>query len=42
MLGSSSTLNPFHRNLVAEQLAASTGQTILTGDFNGSAATRRW
>jgi len=36
MLGSSSTTNPFQRNLVAEQLAASTGPTILTGDFNVS------
>lgn len=36
MLGSSSTTNPFQRNLVAEQLAASRGPTILTGDFNVS------
>jgi len=36
MLGSSSTLNPFQRNLVADQLAASRGPTILTGDFNVS------
>lgn len=36
MLGSSSTLNPFQRNLVAEHLAASTGPTILAGDFNVS------
>lgn len=36
MLGSSSTLNPFQRNLIAEQLAASKGPTILTGDFNVS------
>ena len=36
MLGSSSTTNPFQRNLVAEQLAASPGPTILTGDFNVS------
>ncbi|WP_414663585.1 endonuclease/exonuclease/phosphatase family protein [Horticoccus sp. 23ND18S-11] len=36
MLGSSSTTNPFQRNLVAEQLAKSTGPTILTGDFNVS------
>jgi endonuclease/exonuclease/phosphatase (EEP) superfamily protein YafD len=36
MLGSSSTLNPFQRQLVAEQLATSTGPTILTGDFNVS------
>jgi endonuclease/exonuclease/phosphatase family metal-dependent hydrolase len=36
MLGSSSTANPFQRNLVAEQLAASDGPTILTGDFNVS------
>lgn len=36
MLGSSSTLNPFQRNLVADQLAAVTGPAILTGDFNVS------
>jgi len=36
MLGSSSTLNPFQRNLVAEQLAAVSGPTILSGDFNVS------
>jgi endonuclease/exonuclease/phosphatase family metal-dependent hydrolase len=37
MLGSSSSSNPFQRNLVAEQLAASNGlPTILTGDFNVS------
>jgi endonuclease/exonuclease/phosphatase family metal-dependent hydrolase len=36
MLGSSSTLNPFQRNLVAEQLAAAHGPTVLTGDFNVS------
>jgi endonuclease/exonuclease/phosphatase family metal-dependent hydrolase len=36
MLGSSSTLNPFQRHLVAEQIAASRGPTILTGDFNVS------
>jgi endonuclease/exonuclease/phosphatase family metal-dependent hydrolase len=36
MLGSSSTSNPFQRNLVAEQLAASRGPTLLTGDFNVS------
>lgn len=36
MLGSSSAVNPDQRNLVAEQLAASTGPTILTGDFNVS------
>lgn len=36
MLGSSSTLNPFQRNLVAEQLGHATGPTILTGDFNVS------
>ncbi len=36
MLGSSSSSNPFQRTLVAEQLAASRGPTILTGDFNVS------
>ena len=36
MLGSSSTLNPFQRNLVAEQLSAAPGPTILAGDFNVS------
>ena len=36
MLGSSSTLNPFQRNLVADQLAASKGPTVLSGDFNVS------
>ncbi len=36
MLGSSSTSNPFQRNLVADQLTASHGPTILTGDFNVS------
>ena len=36
MLGSSSTLNPFQRNLVADQLAASPGPTLLAGDFNVS------
>ena len=36
MLGSGSTANPFQRNLVAEQLTAATGPTILTGDFNVS------
>lgn len=36
MLGSSSTQNPFQRNLVADQLGASTGPTILAGDFNVS------
>jgi endonuclease/exonuclease/phosphatase (EEP) superfamily protein YafD len=36
MLGSSSTANPFQRNLVAEQLAQVTGPAILTGDFNVS------
>ena len=36
MLGSSSTTHPFQRQLVADQLAASTGPTILTGDFNVS------
>ncbi len=36
MLGSSSTTNPFQRNLVAEHLAAARGPTILAGDFNVS------
>ncbi|MBI5689098.1 MAG: endonuclease/exonuclease/phosphatase family protein [Verrucomicrobia bacterium] len=36
MLGSSSTLNPFQRNLVAEHLAKVQGPAILTGDFNVS------
>ena len=36
MLGSSSTLNPYQRNLVADQLAATTGPTIIAGDFNVS------
>lgn len=36
MLGSSSSMNPFQRNLVADQLAGSHGATILTGDFNVS------
>jgi endonuclease/exonuclease/phosphatase (EEP) superfamily protein YafD len=34
MLGSSSTYHPSQLNLVAEQLAAVNGPTILTGDFN--------
>ncbi len=36
MLGSSSSTHPFQRNLVADQLVASPGPTILTGDFNVS------
>lgn len=36
MLGSSSTTNPFQRQLVAEQLSAVRGPTILAGDFNVS------
>jgi endonuclease/exonuclease/phosphatase family metal-dependent hydrolase len=36
MLGSSSESNPSQRNFVAAQLAASSGPTILTGDFNVS------
>lgn len=36
MLGSSSAANPEQRNLIAEQLAASKGPTLLTGDFNVS------
>ncbi|PAW63030.1 MAG: endonuclease [Opitutia bacterium Tous-C1TDCM] len=34
MLGASSTTNPFQRELVAEQIRAAKGPTILTGDFN--------
>lgn len=36
MLKSSSTVNPFQRNLIAEHLARSPGPTILSGDFNVS------
>jgi endonuclease/exonuclease/phosphatase family metal-dependent hydrolase len=36
MLGSSSSTHPFQRNLVADQLVAWPGPTILTGDFNVS------
>jgi len=36
MLGSTSTANPWQRNLVADQLTASHGPTLLTGDFNVS------
>ena len=36
MLGTSSTMNPFQRNLVAERLAGITGPALLTGDFNVS------
>ncbi|MCX6945793.1 MAG: endonuclease/exonuclease/phosphatase family protein [Verrucomicrobiota bacterium] len=36
MLHSSSTANPFQRNLIAEQLADSHGPTLLAGDFNVS------
>lgn len=36
MLGSSSSMNPFQRSLVADKLAAARGATILTGDFNVS------
>lgn len=36
MLGSSSSRNMGQRNLVAEQLGAARGPTILTGDFNVS------
>ena len=36
MLGSSSLTHPFQRNLVADQLVAEPGATILTGDFNVS------
>lgn len=34
MLGSSSTQNPFQRNIVAERLAEARGATLLAGDFN--------
>jgi endonuclease/exonuclease/phosphatase family metal-dependent hydrolase len=36
MLGASSSMNPFQRNLVAEQLAGARAPTILSGDFNVS------
>jgi endonuclease/exonuclease/phosphatase family metal-dependent hydrolase len=36
MLGSSSTANPFQRDLVADALAAARGPAILGGDFNVS------
>ncbi len=36
MLGTTSTAHPWQRNLVAEQLAAARGPTLLTGDFNVS------
>jgi endonuclease/exonuclease/phosphatase family metal-dependent hydrolase len=36
MLGSSSTSNPFQRNLVADEISKANGPTILTGDFNVS------
>jgi endonuclease/exonuclease/phosphatase (EEP) superfamily protein YafD len=36
MLGSSSTLNPFQRTMVAEHLSATRGPAILAGDFNVS------
>jgi endonuclease/exonuclease/phosphatase family metal-dependent hydrolase len=36
MLGASSTAHPFQRNLIAEQLAAVKGPTLLSGDFNVS------
>jgi endonuclease/exonuclease/phosphatase family metal-dependent hydrolase len=36
MLGSSSTTNPFQRNLIAEHLATASGPTVLAGDFNVS------
>ena len=36
MLGSSSTRNPFQRQMVAEQLEAATGPVLLAGDFNVS------
>ena len=34
MLGATSTAHPWQRNLVADQLAASTVPTLLSGDFN--------
>lgn len=36
MLGSSSTRNPFQRQLVSDQLAAVRGPALLSGDFNVS------
>jgi endonuclease/exonuclease/phosphatase family metal-dependent hydrolase len=36
MLGSSSSVHPGQRNLVAEQLKTARGATLLTGDFNVS------
>ncbi len=36
MLGASSSINPLQRDLVARELAAVDGPTILTGDFNVS------
>ena len=36
MLGTSSTMNPFQRNLVAERLAGITGPALPAGDFNVS------
>lgn len=36
MLGSSSTRNPFQRQVVAEQLDAARGPALLSGDFNVS------
>jgi endonuclease/exonuclease/phosphatase family metal-dependent hydrolase len=34
MLGSSSTLHPFQRNLVVDQLTGARGPTVFAGDFN--------
>lgn len=36
MLGSSSTAHPFQRQMIADELNASAGPTIITGDFNVS------
>lgn len=36
MLGAQSTAHPWQRNIVADQLSASRGPTLLTGDFNVS------
>ena len=36
MLGASSTAHPWQRTLIADRLAAATGPTLLSGDFNVS------